>query len=329
MDEEKLIFPINIYETVAGTSNINKEETHGLAIAVWFLASGIGGWLMAGWLRGLFPSHYLLLTLVLELIVQGTVGLNLFRLLFDEDELMAEMSGEGKSFANFFRVYRTIKAGESLYKYNFDVVEMGDGTYAVYLKYLYGANSDAKAKATYKANLEVEKLLSKYNLSSRTYTIRETFSYSRTAEEMRKSLSQISNKELFTAYRDIVTGILDDAEVESNVPMAVKVVFARTRAQMEDLKQAIARLLDSYTGTVYRQVNPMPFDEVVEFLRTYYQLDYIDMGQVRSSVGTQKVAVCSTKVVRLYADSGKTYTMPEFKDMKQKLLKEHGLKGVK
>lgn len=325
---DRLVFPLNVHESLKSSGGLKKGEKTGIIIAFWFFGCGILGWFLLSWLQTVLPKHYILITLLVELLLQLTVGVYLLRFILDERTMFQEIEKRDLSFAQYFRIYKEIVSSEgSLLP--FDVLEFNDGSWGAFLQCRLGFNTNARSDNTYHANKEIVGILNKAGLPRKTYYHNEAFKTSQAAEDLRDILKGIQDPQLFTTYREVIQNYLDIAEDESNVLCVTHLIYAQTRVQKDEFIATMNSILNALTRheTVYREVSVLRYEDIVEFLRSYYRLEVVDMGLVRANIVINKkeFSAKSVHVLKLYSASGKIYTNKEFKQLRGEILKEGGL----
>lgn len=328
-ESDSLIFPINVHESLQASAGLKKNEKIGIIISIWVFVCLFFGWVMLGWLRQ-FTTYYIWITVSVELLLQGTVGMYILRFIMDERSLFAEMNNSDLSFANYFRLYKEIRKENSTYP--FDLLEFDDGTYGVYIQLRLGHNTQRRSNNTYYLNKELESLLLKSNLACKMIMHTESFKESEAAEDLRSTLKDIEDPKLFSTYRDIIQNYLDIAEEQSNVMCVTLIVYAQTRISKDSLAEDINRILNIFkrNENVYREVSILTYEQIVEFLRMYYKLEVLDMGLIRSHIAERKKSFnCPVKVVKIYGKSGKIYVNDEFNKIRDEIISEGGIKQVR
>ena len=328
--EDRLIFPINVHESLQATKGLKPAEKNGLIISLWLTVSGIIGWFGAGWLRQITPEYYFLLTVLGELALQLTVGTFLLRILLDENSMANEMSKSDKSFAKYFGIYHERIAEEGS-AYPCDVMEFSDGSYCAYIMLLLGYNTNQASKNTYAVNLAVQQMINKSGMPHRITYSNERFSNSDAAAGLRNIANNVADPTLFAPYRDIVMNLINKANTESNVVCSVYQIYAKTRIHKEDLGKLVENIvrLVNAEQTAYRACFALEYKEIAEFYRLYYKLNVLDMGLVRVITASNKKSVaCPIKLVKVYGSSGKIYTTSDFGKIKHNLMTEYGLPQV-
>ena len=328
--EDRLVFPINVHESLQASKGLKPSEKNGLIISAWITVSVLLGWFGAGWLRQIVPDYYFFLTLLAELALQLTAGTFLLRLLLDETSMANEMSNTDKSFAKYFGIYHEHIAEEGS-AYPCDVIEFVDGSHCAYIMLLLGYNTNQASKNTYAVNLAVQQMINRSGMPHRITYSNEKFSNSDSAEGLRAIANGVTDPTLFPPYRDIVMNLINKANTESNVMCAVYQLYAQTRIQKEDLGalvENIVKLVNS-EQTAYRACFAMEYREISEFYRLYYKLNILDMGLVRVIGASNKKSVaCPVRLVKVYGASGKTYTTPDYGKILPTLLADYGLEQV-
>lgn len=327
-EEEELIYPINVHESLKAAGGLKQSEKQSIVLSMWIFANFIIAWFMASWLREIFPRYYLLVTILVLVTLQLTVGVYLLGLFLDEKGMVSEMNNSDLLFTNYLNIYREMRAGEES-PYPFDVIEMGDGSHMVAIQCLLGYNTQSKSEGTYAANMTVDQMICKAGLPYRKIYSNEKFRGSVAAQQLLSTLSGVDDPELFKAYRAIITGLMDKAENESNVMCVTYLIHAQTRIHKDDLKTVVDHILMTLRrpGNVYREVNVLTYEEIVDFLRRYYGLQVMDMGLVRQAQAVKKKVNCSVTLLKIKGESGKIYDTQEFAKLESELLSDFGLRG--
>lgn len=324
-----LIFPINVHDSLASSGSLKKGEKTGIILSFWVTGCAVIGWFLASWLRNVVPAYYGWIVLGVEVVLQLTVGVLLLRILLDESTMVSELENKDNSFAKYFQVYHEVLAGDGS-KYPFDVMEFSDGSYGVYIRFLFGYNTTANSQNTYEINKTIQTLISKSGMAHKIIYSNEPFVNSKAADNLRKIVNKIDDPNLFAAYRQVVQGYLNIAATESNVLCSTYIIYAKTRIQKDDLPKLVTQILNTVESedSAYREAYTMSYHDIVEFYRNYYKLDVFDMGMVRSTAVQSKKIACSVKLLRVYGESGKIYNTGDMKKFKQRILEEHGLRQV-
>ncbi len=328
-DDDRLIFPVNVQESVAASGSLKRSERNGIIISFWIFGCAILAWLLASFLRGVVPRYYVWITIAVEVVLQLTVGVIILRIISDEGTMAAELSKQDNSFAKYFAIYHEVLAGEDT-PYPFDMIEFSDGSYGVYIQFLLGYNTDRASTGTYEVNKAIQRAINKSGMDHRVVFCNERFGNSDAADKMRAVVSKISDPKLFKAYRDIVQGLLKTANEESNVVCTTYILYAKTQIQKEELVPLVNNIMTTVSGadTAYREVSVLSYEDIVEFYRNYYKLDLIDMGLIRVHQVQRKGVQCALRVLKVYGDSGKVYTTEDYAALQRSILEADGLRQV-
>lgn len=324
---DRLVFPINIHESLKSSGGLKKGEKTGIIISFWLFGCGLLGWFLMSWLQRIVP-HYLLITILVEVVLQLTVGVYLLRFVLDEQAMFREIDKKDLSFAQYFKIYKEIVSTDGS-RLPFDVLEYDDGSWGVFIQCRLGFNTNARSDNTYHANKEIIELLNKAGLPRKTFYHNENFKSSQAAQDLRDILKDIKDPQLFTAYREVVQNYLDIAQDQSNVICVTHVIYAQTRIQKDELLATIKSVMHALTKheTVYREIDILQYEGIVEFLRSQYKLEILDMGMVRANTVLTKKAYSSSSIhiLKIYGKSGKIYTNNEFKQLRADILKQDGV----
>lgn len=328
-DENKLVFPFNVHESVSSTGSLKKSERNGIILSFWIFGCLLLAWFLAGFLRQIIPSYYIWIVIGVELVLQLTVGVLVLRIVLDERTLLSELSEDNNSFAKLFGIYHEIISQDNS-EYPFDVIEFNDGSYGVYIQCLLGYNTNQASSATYELNKSIQSMINKSGMAHRILYCNEKFTNSAAADKLRKVVAGVQDPRLFGVYRDIVQGIMKTAAEESNVLCTTYIIYAKTRIQKEDLKQLVVNILNAAGSedTAYREVVTLSYEDIVEFYRNYYKLDVLDMGLIRVQAVKKKNLSCSLKLLTVYGSSGKVYHTQDMKNLRTEILRENGLERV-
>ena len=326
---DDLVFPINVHESLRASSGLKRGEKLGIIISFWVFGCALLAWILAGWLRTIIPEMYLALTVLIEIVLQLTVGVYILRFAVDESTL-ADAGKRETSFAEFFSIYKEIESTEGS-KYPFDVIEFNNGDYGVFIQCRLGHNTMYHSSSTYEVNKALSSLLNKSGMCSKVRYHNEQFRSSQAAKDLRATLSNIDDPKLFEAYRDMLQNYLNIAEEEGNVMAVTYIIYANTRIAKDDLTSRVTQFMNTIAkeDTVFREVSILSYEEIVEFLRVQYKLPVIDMGLVRTVVAQNKNKYnCPVHVIGLYGASGKVYKSNEFHKLNEEIISDSGLNPV-
>lgn len=328
IEVDQLIFPLNVHESMKSAGGLNKGEKTAIIISFWLFGCALLGWFLMSWLKSLSIEHYVLLTALVELLLQLTVGVYILRFALDERAMFQELNNANTSFAQYFKIYKelTVEGGSPL---PFDVLEFSDGSWGAFLQLRLGFNTNARSANTYHANKAVINILNKSNLAHKTIYHNEEFKNSLAAEDLRAVLGNIKDPKLFETYRSVVQNYLDIAEDQSNVLCTTYVIYAQNRIQKDEFVATMNSIISALTKheTVYREISILKYDGIVSFLQNYYRLEVLDMGLVRANtvLTKKKFSSSSVRVLKIYGASGKIYASPEFKQLRNEIMREGGL----
>lgn len=328
---DRLVFPLNVHESLKSSGGLKKGEKTGIAISFWLFGCSVLGWFLLSWLQSVLPDYYIIVTILVEVLLQLTVGVYLLRFVLDERALFQEVEKKDTSFAQYFKIYKEI-ISEDGSKLPFDVIEFNDGSWGAYLQLRLGFNTNARSDNTYHANHRLVEILNKAGLPRKTFYHNETFKTSQAADDLRNILSSIKDPKLFESYRAVVQNYLNIAEDESNVLCVTHLIYAQTRVQKDEFVATMTSIVAALTRfeTVYREIQVLQYDEIVSFLQSYYKLAVLDMGQVRAGAAMAKkeFSANACHVLKLYGASGKIYANKEFKQLSSEIMKQSGLDSL-
>ena len=109
------------------------------------------------------------------------------------------------------------------------------------------------------------------------------------------------------------------------------IIYAKTQIQKDDLLALINRLERHFIveQTCFRDIKFLSNDEILEFLRSYYELEILDMSLLRAQKISADIANNDTlSVLKLYADSGKIFVTDEMKSLNQRIIDKTKIKKV-
>lgn len=328
LTEDSLIFPVNITDSLKATK-MKKSDKNGIILSFWIAGCLIVAWFLLSWLSELIPKYAIWIVFGVELLLNGTIGMVILRIVLDEKALIREAS-QDKTFSQYFGIQREILTGESS-KYPFDMIEMVDGSYLIMIGFKLGYNTSRVSDNTYEANIQMQKILNKRGIGHRWVYIREVFSQSEAASNMRNELGNIKDPKLFKYYRDIVSNVLDIADNESNVVAPYLQLYARTQIEKDEIVSLVEQLLGLFkvNETVYREVSVLTFDQMRDFFLNYYALSAIDMGAVRlKNVVKKHGNQHGLRVLKAYGKSGKIFSTDDYENLRDEMLGNSGLKQV-
>ena len=328
-DSERLVFPFNVHESLAVSGGLRDGEKRTIIMSFWLVACLVLGWFLAGWLRTISPNYYFWIVIGIELVLQLTVGVFILRLVMDEGTLASEMDSKDNSFAKYFGIYHEHLAGDDS-PYDFDIIEFNDGSYGVTIQMLFGYNTNSASASTYTVNKTVQSLINRSGMPHRVIYSNENFANSQAANDLRETVNGVTDPKLFKTYRDIVLGLLNKATDESNVVCATYTIYAKTRIHKEDFGNLVTQILSVVASgeSAYREAYTLSYKDLVEFYRTYYRLDVLDMGIIRVHSAKGKRISCPVKVLKVYGKSGKVYATQDFSKLKSNILSNEGLEPI-
>lgn len=325
----KMIFPLNIHQSLNASAGLQSNEKIGIAIGVWVIFCAFLTWILMSFIRNIIPTHYILVTICIIVILNLTIGVYLLRFLLDERSVLKEYEAkDGDSFASYFRIYRDTQMSiDSKY----GIIEYDDGTQAAILRMRLGYNTNSKSNNTWMFNRDAFRIINDAGMPHREITVTEVFRQSDSSEFMRKQTNAISDPILKDAQKRIFKGIFDIAEKESNVPVMYVMIFATTQIMRDELYSVIKRLEKHYNAeqTCYRDIKFLNNDEILEFLRNYYKLEVMDMSLLRTKVTLNDIGKSvSCEVLRIYGTSGKNYNTDAMNDLIPSIIKNTGIRKV-
>lgn len=328
-NSEQMIFPLNIHESLNASSGLNQNERNGIIISFWFVGCLLLAWFCAIFFKNIIPNFYIQVTILIILIINLTFGVLLLRFILDDRSIMNEYQNIGNnSFANYFKIYRD---SELEIDNKYGIIEYDDGTYAAILRLRLGYNTDEKASNTWTLNRDAFRIISKAGFIYKIISESESFRESDSCDLMLDKLSHIDDPILFKVQKDIIQEILDIAEKEANVPIMYILIYAHTQILKDDLPQLINRLERHYLSldSCFRDIKFLNNDEIIEFLRSYYKLEVLDMSLLRVQAVVNDTSIGNSfKVLRLYGSSGKVYSTSSLATLHTDIIKQTEIKKV-
>lgn len=322
--DEKLIFPHNVYDSLKAQNGIQPKEKMSMILSLDALICFVGGWYLAGFLRQYIPRYYLIVTIAIVVALHATIGVYILRL-FTDNSISSEMDNSYKGFDQYFGVYKEIRNTNGI-PYNFDVVEMNDGSHVAYIQCLFGYNTQQRSLNTEAETRAVESILCKAGIKHTITYINEDFKGSSAASNMLKPLEGIQDAKLFDAYRSIVQHMVNVATEQSNSVSVVYAITAHTKILKEQFNTIIERIMKHLDNefTAYREAKVLSYPEIVDFYRRYHKLSVIDMGQLNRKRNVSDAAV-SIKVLKVYLKDGTVKTSKDFVKLYEDIQKEQGV----
>lgn len=328
-DSEEMIFPLNIQTTVKANASLSSNEKIVLGITFWLFLCGIIGWFILSFLIKIIPQYGFFITVLIIILLNATVGVYLLKFLLDEKSVIKEYeASDGASFSSFFHIYRDTQL---TLNNKYGVIEYSDGTYGVVMRFRLGYNTNTFAGNTWMYMRDAVRIINNLGYSFKMITTSEKFKESDTCSFMLNHLQKIKNIELLQVQKEIIKGLLDNAEKYSNVPVINLIIYAKTQIQKDDLLALINRLERHFIveQTCFRDIKFLSNDEILEFLRSYYELEILDMSLLRAQKISADIANNDTlSVLKLYADSGKIFVTDEMKSLNQRIIDKTKIKKV-
>ena len=325
-----MIFPLNIHQSLNASAGLQNGEKITIAITGWVIFCAILAWLLMSFIRNIVPTHYILITISIIIILNLTLGVYLLRFLMDERSVLKEYEAkDGDSFASYFRIYRDTQMSiDSKY----GIIEYDDGTQAAILRMRLGYNTNDKSNNTWMFNRDAFRIINDAGMPHREITTTEVFRDSDSSEFMRRQTNNINDPVLKEAQKRILKGIFDIAEKESNVPVMYIMIFATTQIMRDELYNVIKRLEKHYDveQTCFRDIKFLNNDEILEFLRNYYKLEVMDMSLLRAKTTINDLSKSvSCELLRVYGTSGKNYNTDAMHELLPSIIKNTGIRKVK
>lgn len=328
-DSETMIFPLNVQSSVAAKSSLTEHEKITIGITGWLFVCGIIGWVLISFLLKIVPRYAFPIGISIIVFLNATVGVFLLRYLLDEKSVIKEYeASEGASFASFFHIYRDTQL---TLDNKYGVIEYSDGTYAAVMRFRLGYNTNTFAENTWMYTRDAVRIIASAGYTCKQVTMTENFKNSDTCKFMLDRLWKISNPELRKVQKEIIKGLIENAEKYSNVPEMYLLIYAHTQIQKDDLLSLIQRLERHFIveQTCFRDIKFLNNDEIIEFLRQYYELEVLDMSLLRA----QKISADlsfgdSFPILKMYAESGKIYTTEDMDTLNKRIIKKTHIKKV-
>ena len=324
---DRLIFPINAYQRVSSSGGLNSSDKKSMVVTAWIFVSAIILWVLMNVFRNV-TTHYIALAVVVFVLIQLVIGSVILTYVFDLDSLNKEMDKTDSTFSQYFNISKAIIADEKN-GLPCDLIEFPDGTTAAYVQLLLGYNTEALSQSTYEFNKSIDRILNKSWLHYRGITMTENFRNSDAAKHMLDVVKGVSDQKLFEQYRSIVQNLLDKSALESNVPVTIYMICAKTKIQKEELLPAIKRIIElaDSTPTCYREVSTMRYNQIVQLYQDYNRLGVLDMGLARAKANKVKVS-SRFPIMKIYGKNG-VYSTPEYNKLQDEFLAEFGLTEAK
>lgn len=328
-DSDTMIFPLNVQASVSAKSALSDQEKLTIGITGWLFVCGIIGWLIISFLLQVIPEYAFLIGILILVFLNATVGVYLLRFLLDEKSVIKEYeASDGASFASFFHIYRDTQL---TLDNKYGIIEYSDGTFATILRFRLGYNTNAFAANTWMYTRDAARIITSAGYTFKNITMTEDFKSSDTCKFMMDRLKNITSPELLRVQKEIIKGLIEEAEKYSNVPEMYMLIYAHTQIQKDELLHLITRLERHFVveQTCFRDIKFLSNDEIIEFLRRYYELEVLDMSLLRAQkISLDMASTDRFSVLKLYAESGKIYTTEDMQTLNSRIIKNTKIRKV-
>lgn len=328
-DSDTMIFPLNVQASVTAKSALSEHEKLTIGITGWLFACGIIGWLLISFLLKVIPDYAFPIGIIVLVFLNATLGVYLLRYLLDEKSVIKEYeASDGASFSSFFHIYRDTQL---TLDNKYGIIEYSDGTFAAIMRFRLGYNTNTFAENTWMYTRDAVRLIISAGYTFKMITMTEDFKSSDTCKFMMDRLKNIKNPELLRVQKEIIKGLIENAEKQSNVPELYVLIYAHTQIQKDDLLSLINRLERHFVveQTCFRDIKFLNNDEIIEFLRRYYELEVLDMSLLRAQkLSSDMAKTDSFSVLKLYSESGKVYTTEDMQTLNSRIINNTKIRKV-
>ena len=199
------------------------------------------------------------------------------------------------------------------------------------MRFRLGYNTNTFAENTWMYTRDAVRLIISAGYTFKMITMTEDFKSSDTCKFMMDRLKNIKNPELLRVQKEIIKGLIENAEKQSNVPELYVLIYAHTQIQKDDLLSLINRLERHFVveQTCFRDIKFLNNDEIIEFLRRYYELEVLDMSLLRAQkLSSDMAKTDSFSVLKLYSESGKVYTTEDMQTLNSRIINNTKIRKV-
>lgn len=326
---DEMIFPLNIHESVSSSKGLKDNEKLTFGITIWVLLCGIISYFLFAFLVQAIPKYAIWIMVGVLIMLNATIGVYLLRYLMDERSIIKEYeANDGVSFVAYFKIYRDTQL---TLNDKYSVIEFQNGTFAVFLRFRMGYNTNILAGNTWMYMRDAIRLIASSGFTCKMITRKEDFKSSDTCAFILNHLQKIEIPQLLNAQRDIIKGLIDEADKSSNVPSTHLIIYAESKIQKDDLLGLIHRLEKHFIveQTCFRDIKFLDNTEILEFLRLYYELEVLDMSLLRAQAAASGIGYDdSFSVLKLYGESGKIYTTESMSAVTDKIMKDTKIRRI-
>lgn len=220
---------------------------------------------------------------LIVLILDIVVFLPIFRkFVFKEDKLRKEhFMREQDNFARYYKIgqkeYKKLMIRCGMQRKKIDIVKYDSGLVFSLLQLRFGSNTENKVINNKKAFREFFRYMGEQNLEVKVIVNDENFS---TSKELNEYLKKLNN----SPYRELGMMLLNQAlefAEDSNVETLFILIKTRTKSQEYGLNVILAEVYNIFTsGTSFRSVEYLNYNEIKEFAEEYYGVEVIDLSKI-------------------------------------------------
>jgi hypothetical protein len=241
-------------------------------------------YLGGNWVAGMgipFKVYIILQTLLMGIIASYIVRVMILK---EPEKLREDREGYKDSFARFYRL-RNIDSPEILPQVKTDVhmYELSDGHSVIFFKVLFGESSDIGTLGTIAIYEKIFSLAGEARLEVTSVVMDEDFSSSPEYKVMTEQLSGIEDPKLSRAMRQIFSKMMEITSEKSSVDSVVfrlKTTSIMQRYRMDEFCNTLFNFIEGQTHN-FRSFRTMDRQDLLNFMRTFYKLEVIDLARIR------------------------------------------------
>lgn len=293
-----MIFPQNIYKQIIESGKATGENL-GYTIT---LISVIGGVILLYVTNALFGGIVPFWGRVLiNLLIIVIIGIFVFRFfIFDENAKKREYETDTDSFAKHMMLQRDRQSTVDTVKEEVTIFEYVDGSSMFCIEMRFGSNSDEQADYTRILYQNLAQLLLENKFECRFVVMPENFRGSCEFKEQIASINRIADPDLAKNVSMINDAILDASIDLCNTDIVYMMGRTTNTFQRYELKGLLRRCINLFNEnvTAFRTIHFLDMDEMLEFLRAFYQIPAIDLDTLKATQ-LAELSDAFTSVVRV------------------------------
>lgn len=318
-----MIFPNDVEKTTNDARKIvGNEKTKLILVAIAAVNVVVALW-ATSFFGGFGVPAWIILSV--QAVLMGMIFVYIYRIfIFGEEEKLQE--SEDKTTDSFSKYYKIRNTDASLSVRGRDIeypaFEFDNGSYAMYIKFLYGANSTEKAKGNSIVLEKILNLLATAGLEASITVGSENFETSPEAKDLLHTVNSITNVDLASKMTGVVHNLLEVSKEFSNVDVLMIRIRTLKTYQRYELGSVITRIkqISGDHQTSFRSVSVVLKKPLLDFFRDFYELEAIDLAlmKIRDS---RLSSDAGRKLVELYMVSDEEGHAFVRKDLMEKEIK--------